>query len=125
MALLPDDADVHAFHAAALYAAADPQGAMLASARSLELSPDGFWPNLKTAELSERLGDLAGAEERALRALRAVEPGTAESIAAAHALARIRTARAASIPHRAFLPGRPRWTRRRGAAASSVPVGEA
>jgi tetratricopeptide (TPR) repeat protein len=122
--LAPDDADAHAFLAVSLFAVARPDDAGLAIDRALTLAPDGFWPNLKAGELRDRLGDLDSAEVRFLRALRAVEPGTRESAAAAAALARVRTQRAKSIRHGAVLPSwRPRFLRR-GAAAIRAPVGE-
>ncbi len=123
-ALTPDDADVHAFLAAALFAKADPDEATRHAERSLELAPGGYWPNLKAGELSDRLGDLATAEDRFLVALRAVEPGTPESVAAASALVRVRKQRSKSIAHQAELPRLPFRLRRRG-RAPSAPLGEA
>ena len=122
--LVPDDPDVHAFLAAALFADADHEGATRHGERSLELAPDGYWPNLKAGELAERLGDLAAAEGYLLVALRAVEPGTPESVAAASALVRIRKQLAKSIDHRAAMPRVPFRLRRRG-RAPSAPLGEA
>jgi tetratricopeptide (TPR) repeat protein len=100
----PDDATAYAFLAAARFAGSEPDAAEVAIARSLELDPEGYWPNLKAGELRLRLGADDDAKAHFLRALRAVEPGTRESEAAARALARTRTSVARSISHRAVLP---------------------
>ncbi len=124
VALSPDDADAHAFLAVCLFAVARPDDAENAIERALALAPDGFWPNLKAGELRDRVGDLDAAQVRFLRALRAVEPGTRESAAAAKALAMVRTQTAKSIRLGSVLPSwRPRFLRR-GAVASSAPFGE-
>ena len=102
----PSEAAAHAFLAAALFADGQPAAADAAIERALALDPDGFWPHLKAGELRFRLGDTEVAATHFLVALRAVEPGTRESAAAADALARARRATTKSIAHRAVLPVR-------------------
>jgi Flp pilus assembly protein TadD len=102
----PTDPAVHAFLAAALFAAGLPDQAQDAIDQALGLDPGGFWPNLKAGELRLRLGDPNEAERLFLVALRRVDPGTREAGAAADALVRARRAKAQSIAHRALLPSR-------------------
>jgi Flp pilus assembly protein TadD len=105
----PRDPRAHAFLAAACFAVGRSDEASQAIATSLELDPDGYWPNLKAGELRFRLGDLDAAHAYHLVALRAAEPGTRESEVAAAGLVRIRKAQTRSIAHRAVLPA---WLRR-------------
>jgi tetratricopeptide (TPR) repeat protein len=100
----PDDARGWAFLSGAHLALAEVHEAQAASARALELDPDGFLPRLKAGELAFRLGDLRAAEAQFLVALRAVEPGTREAAAARRALAIVRTRLRSSITHGASLP---------------------
>ncbi len=109
----PQDPIAHAFLAAACFAAGRSDEADRAITTSLALAPEGYWSNLKAAELRFRLGDLDAAGEHFLAALRAAEPGTPESDAAAAGLVRTRTAQGRSIAHRALLPAWLRRTRRR------------
>jgi tetratricopeptide (TPR) repeat protein len=121
----PTDAAAHAFLAAALFADARADGAETAIVRALQLSPAGFWPNLKAGELRLRLGDAAAAEDHFLVALRSVEPGTAEAKAAGESLVRARRLRAKAVEHRAVLPGRLSRLFARSAPSASVAPAEA
>ena len=104
----PDDANVQAFLASALFAAARPDDAATAIDRALALAPTAYWPNLKAGELRLRLGDATAAADHFLAAVRAVEPGSADATAAQLALVRARRELARAISHRAVLP-RLRW----------------
>lgn len=100
----PGDAAAWAYLSGAHLAFADVSDAQAASARSIELDPDGFVPRIKAGELELRLGDLDAAEASFLAALRAVEPGTPEAAAARRALVIVRTRLRGSIAHGATLP---------------------
>lgn len=120
----PNDANLLAFYASALFAAARPHESADAIARALQLGPVAYWPNMKAGELRMRLGDPAAAVDHFLVALRATEPGDPDATAAQLALVRARREIAGSISHRAVLP-RFTWpsVRRRSAAATDG-VGE-
>ena len=121
----PTDPAAQAFLAAALFAAGDAHAAEVAIDRALALDPGGFWPHLKAGELRFRLGDAEAAESHFLVALRAVEPGTRESMVAADALVRARKATSRSIAHRAILPARLHRLLGRRPSPVGVATGEA
>ena len=107
VAVEPGNAHAWAYLSGVHLAFADVDAAQAASARSIELDPDGFAPRIKAGELELRLGYLDAAEGSFLAALRAVEPGTPEAAAARRALVIVRTRLRGSIAHGATLP-RPR-----------------
>lgn len=100
----PDDADAWAYLSGVRLAAADAEGATEASERALALNPEGFAPRMKAGELALRLGNLEGAEQWFVAALRAVEPGSPAALAAKRALVITRTRRRSAIGHSALLP---------------------
>jgi tetratricopeptide (TPR) repeat protein len=106
----PDDADRVAFLAVALFAGRRHIESQVALDRALDLSPGGYWPNLKAGEIRLRLGDPVASESHFLVALRVATHGSRESAEAAALLARARATRTNSISHHAILP---RWLTRR------------
>jgi tetratricopeptide (TPR) repeat protein len=100
----PEHADAWAYLSGAHLALGEAEPAQAASARALELDPDGFAPLLKAGELALRLGDLQGAETRFLAALRSVEPSSPEAAAARRSLVIVRNSLRKSIAHGAVLP---------------------
>jgi predicted Zn-dependent protease len=115
----PDNAGAWAYLSGVHLADGKATEAQAAVDRALALDPDGFSANIKAGELSLRLGDLGLADERFVKALRAVEPGTSRAAAAKRALVIVREQSRRSITHDAALP-RLRlptgWLRRRPAA---------
>jgi tetratricopeptide (TPR) repeat protein len=104
VAATPGDADAWAYLSGVLLASAEIEGATAASEQALVLAPDGFAPRIKAGELALRLGNLEGAEQWFVAALRAVEPGTPAALAAKRALVITRTKRRSAIGHDALLP---------------------
>jgi predicted Zn-dependent protease len=100
----PGNADAWAYLSGVRLAAADADGATDASERALALDPEGFAPRMKAGELAIRLGNLEGAEQWFVAALRAVEPGSQAALAAKRALVITRTKRRSAIGHSALLP---------------------
>lgn len=100
----PDNATAWAYLSGAHLAFAQIDAAQAASARAIELDPDGFAPRMKAGELELRLGDLDAAEASFVAALRAVEPGTPDAAAARRALVIVRNRLRGSIAHGATLP---------------------
>jgi tetratricopeptide (TPR) repeat protein len=104
VAVDPGNADAWAYLSGVRLAAADADGATEASERALALDPEGFAPRMKAGELALRLGNLEGAEQWFVAALRAVDPGTPAALAAKKALVVTRTRRRSAIGHGASLP---------------------
>ena len=117
----PDDARPPTYLSGAYLAVARPAEAEAAVERALALDPTGFGPHLKAGELAMRFGDILGAEQEFLVALRAASGGSPELEVARRWLAISRERLRRSISRKALLPCLPGPLRRWGRARASGP----
>jgi tetratricopeptide (TPR) repeat protein len=104
--------DALAYLSSVRWSLGDIEGARDASDRALELGPERFAPNQKAGEMALRLGDLERAADLFLAAVRASEPGTADSKAAEISLREARRRVSHSIRHEAKAPRMSGWLAR-------------
>lgn len=107
----PGWADAWAYLSGARLALGQPEAAITASERALELDRTGFAPQMKAGELRARLGDVGAAEKHFLAAVRAARPASADEVAAKRVLSMARTQLRRGIGHSAELPSMARWRR--------------
>jgi tetratricopeptide (TPR) repeat protein len=104
--------DALAYLSSVRWSLADVDGAMEAADEALELGPERFAPNQKAGEMALRLGDLERAADLFLAAVRATEPGTADSKAAEISLREARRRVGNGIRHEARTPRLTGWLSR-------------
>ena len=105
---VPDDADVQAFLATAMWSQGRIEEAIEAMSLALELGPERFAPNIKAGELDLRLGDLDAALVHFKQALKVAEHGSRDAAAARTLLGETRQRAGRSIGRQASFP---RWHR--------------